>query len=106
MGSGSVKRLAFASEFFTKHINRVDIEKAIELARSPRISRSLFWDSLRVHNRQSFIFSPDTLDFWIAIPPKSANKPASAGTYIGFNLLNELYDTGDRPNPPFFPAAN
>ena len=106
MGSGSVKRLAFASEFFTKHINRVDIEKAIELARSPRISRSLFWDSLRVHNRQSFIFSPDTLDFWIAIPPKSANKPASAGTYIGFNLLNELYDTGDRPDPPFFPAAN
>jgi hypothetical protein len=105
MGSGSVKRLEFASEFFTEHINRVDIEKAIELARSPRISRSLFWDSSRVHNRQSFVFSPDTLDFWIAIPPKSGNKPASSGPYIGFNLLNELYETGDRPNPPFFPAV-
>lgn len=106
MGSGSVKRLAFASEFFTEHINRMDIEKAIELARSPRISRSLFWDSQRVHNRQSFVFSPDTLDFWIAIPPKPGNKPASAGPYVGFNLLNELYGTGDKPNPPFFPAAD
>jgi len=104
MGSGSVKRLSYASGLFKEHAGRMDIENAIDLVRSPRISRSTFWDSFRVHNRQSFVFSPETLDFWIAIPPTSLNKPASYGPYVGFNLRHELYDTGEKSNPKAFPA--
>jgi hypothetical protein len=40
-------------------------EKALDLVRSSRISWR--WN-LVVHNRQSFIFFPSDLDFWIAIP--------------------------------------
>ena len=104
--SGSAKRLSYAEDFFEKHSGHMDIETAIDLVRSPRISRSTFWDSFRGHNRQSVIFSPETLDFWIAIPPESNHKAACLGEFIGFNLRNELYGTGDGPDPPFFPAAD
>lgn len=106
IGNGSAKRLSYAEDFFKEHAGHIYIEKAIDLVRSPRISRSTFWDSFRVHNRQSFIFSPVTLDFWIAIPPGRDHKAACLGTFVGFNLRNELYGTGDGPNPPFFPPAN
>jgi len=106
IGSGSARRLSYAEDFFKKHSGHIDIEKAIDLVRSPRISRSTFWDSFRVHNRQSIIFSPETLDFWIAIPPGSNHKAACLGEFIGFNLRNQLYGTGDEPDPPFFPAAD
>lgn len=106
IGSGSAKRLSYAENFFKKLSGHMNIEKAIEMVRSPRISRSTFWDRFQVHNRQSFIFSPETLDFWIAIPPGSNHKAACLGEFIGFNLRNELYGTGDGPHPPFFPAAD
>ena len=104
IGRGSAKRLSYAQKFLNEHIDNMNIKKAIELVRTPRISRSNFWDSLKVHNRQSYIFSPGTLDFWIAIPPAPLNKPASYGPYVGFNLRHELYGTGDEPMPKSFPA--
>jgi hypothetical protein len=81
--------------------NDMNKTKALELVRSARISWR--WNPV-VHNRQSIIFSPATLDFWIAIPPESDYIPASYGPYVGFNLLQELYGTGHEPNPESFPA--
>ena len=104
IGRGSAKRLSYADKFLNEHIDDMNVEKAIELVRTPLISRANFWDSFRVHNRQSYIFSPSTLDFWIAIPPDSNFAPASYGPYIGFNLRNELYGTGDEASPKAFPA--
>jgi len=99
--SSSTRRLDFGNEFLDKNLNEMDKEKALELVRSSRISWR--WN-LVVHNRQSFIFSPADLDFWIAIPPDSNFTPASYGPYIGFNLRHELYDSGDEANPKSFPA--
>ncbi|MEJ2731018.1 MAG: C45 family autoproteolytic acyltransferase/hydrolase [Deltaproteobacteria bacterium] len=99
--SSSTRRLDFGNEFLDKNLKEMDKEKALELVRSSRISWR--WN-LVVHNRQSFIFSPSDLDFWIAIPPDSNYKPASHGTYIGFNLWHELYGSGDEANPKSFPA--
>ena len=99
--SGSRKRLDFANQFLKENLKGMDIEKAIELVRTPRISRR--WNPVD-HNRQSIIFSPATLDFWIAIPAESDYIPASYGPYVGFNLMQELYGTGHEPNPESFPA--
>jgi predicted choloylglycine hydrolase len=103
ISSNSRKRLDFANNFLSKHKDSMNIEKAIALLRSSRISSS--WRN-GFQNRQSFLFSPNTLDFWIAIPPKSNSKPASYGPYVGFNLLYELYGTGQIPHPVSFPARN
>ena len=81
---------------------QVGIEKAIELVRTPYLSRDNFWDRLLVHNRQAYIFSPGKLNFWIAIPPPDIKKPACYGPYIGFNLMQELYGTGQVPSPKYF----
>jgi len=97
----SIKRLDFGNQFLKENLQDLDIEKAIKLVRTSRIAWR--WNPI-VHNRQSIIFSPSTLDFWIAIPPKSNYIPASYGPYIGFNLQQELYGTGDGPNPMSFPA--
>jgi predicted choloylglycine hydrolase len=99
--SSSTRRLDFGNEFLDKNLKEMDKEKALELVRSSRISWR--WN-LVVHNRQSFIFSPSDLDFWIAIPPDSNFTPASYGPYIGFNLRHELYDSEDEANPKSFPA--
>ena len=97
----SVKRLDLGNKFFKENLEDLNIEKAIDLVRTSRIT--WYWNPT-VHNRQSIIFSPTTLDFWIAIPPSSDYKPASYGPYIGFNLLHELYGTGHEANPRSFPA--
>ncbi len=97
----STKRLDFGNQFLKENLEDMDIEKAIELVRTSRISWR--WNPV-VHNRQSIIFSPATLDFWIAIPAESNYIPASYGPYVGFNLLQELYGTGHEPNPESFPA--
>ena len=99
--SPSMKRLDFGNQFLKENLINMDIEKAIELVRTSRITWR--WNPI-VHNRQSIIFSPATLDFWVAIPPKSDYIPASYGPYFGFNLRQELYDTGHEPNPKSFPA--
>lgn len=99
--SSSTRRLDFGNEFLYKNFKEMDKEKALELVRSSSISWR--WN-LVVHNRQSFIFSPSDLDFWIAIPTDSNFTPASYGPYIGFNLRHELYDSGDEANPKSFPA--
>jgi hypothetical protein len=99
--SPSTKRLDFANQFLKENLEDMDIEKAIELVRTSRITWR--WNPV-VHNRQSIIFSPATLDFWVAIPMKSDYIPASYGPYAGFNLLRELYGTGHEPNPKSFPA--
>lgn len=104
MGSGSEKRLSFVQQVLSDSGHQMTIEKAIELVRTPLISRDTFWDRRRVQNRQAYIFSPATLDFWIALPPSSPGKPACHGEYAGFNLPHELYGTGNRPNPATFPA--
>jgi hypothetical protein len=99
--SPSTRRLDFGNEFLQENSGKMDKKKALELVRSSRISWR--WN-LGVHNRQSLIFSPSDLDFWIAIPPDSNHTPASHGPYIGFNLRCELYGSGDEPNPKSFPA--
>ena len=96
----STRRLDFGNEFLQENSGKMDKKKALELVRSSRISWR--WN-LGVHNRQSFIFSPSDLDFWIAIPPAALNKPASYGLYVGFNLRHELYGTEDEPMPKSFP---
>ena len=97
----SLKRLDHGNNFLRENFEDMNIEKAIELVRTSRITWR--WNPA-VHNRQSIIFSPAALDFWIAIPPNSNYKPASYGPYIGFNLQQELYGTGNDPNPKSFPA--
>ena len=97
----STRRLDFGNEFLQENFKEMNKKKALELVRSSRISWR--WN-LGVHNRQSFIFSPSDLDFWIAIPPDSNYTPASHGAYIGFNLRHELYGSGDEANPKSFPA--
>ena len=99
--SPSTKRLDFGNQFLKESVEDMDIEKAIELVRTSRISWR--WNPV-VHNRQSIIFSPATLDFWIAIPPESDYIPASYGPYVGFNLMQELNGQGHEPNPESFPA--
>lgn len=103
-GGSSVKRLSILEELLTENSDNMSIEKAIELVRTPYLSRDNFWDRLRVHNRQAYIFSPRTLNFWIARPPLNNNKPACYGSYVGFNLMQELYGSGQEPNPKSFPA--
>jgi len=103
-GGSSVKRLSILEEFLTENGDKMSIEKAIELVRTPYLSRDNFWDRLRVHNRQAYVFSPRTLNFWIARPPSNNNKPACYGSYIGFNLMQELYGSGQDPSPKFYPA--
>ena len=97
----SVKRLDLGNNFLKENLEDLDIEKAIDLVRTSRIT--WYWNPT-VHNRQSLIFSPTTLDFWIAKPPNSNYTPASYGPYIGFNLRHELYGTGDKPTPKSFPV--
>jgi hypothetical protein len=97
----SVKRLDFENKFLKENLEDLNIEKAIDLVRTSRIT--WYWNPT-AHNRQSLIFSPATLDFWIAKPPNSDYIPASYGPYIGFNLQHELYGTGDEPDPKSFPA--
>ena len=99
--SPSTKRLDFGNQFLKENFEDMDIEKAIELVRTSRISWR--WNPV-VHNRQSIIFSPATLDFWIAIPPESDYIPASYGPYVGFNLRQELNGKGHEPIPESFPA--
>jgi Acyl-coenzyme A:6-aminopenicillanic acid acyl-transferase len=99
--TSSTKRLNFANQFLKENLKDMDIKKAIDLVRTSRITWR--WNPL-INNRQSIIFSPSTLDFWIAIPPESDYIPASYGPYVGFNLLQELYGTGHEPNPKSFPA--
>ena len=101
MTSPSTKRLDFANRFLKQNLEEMDIEKAIELVRTSRITWR--WNPV-VHNRQSVIFSPATFDFWVAVPPKSDYLPASWGPYVGFNLQHELYGTGRHPNPKSFPT--
>ncbi len=97
----STRRINYANQFLNENSEDMNIHKAIELVRSSKIT----WRWVPgVHNYQSFIFSPSDLDFWIAIPPDSNFAPASYGPYIGFNLRNELYGTGDEASPKAFPA--
>ena len=97
----STRRINYANQFLNENSEDMNIQKAIELVRSSKIT----WRWVPgVHNYQSFIFSPSDLDFWIAIPPDSNFAPASYGPYIGFNLRNELYGTGDEASPKAFPA--
>jgi hypothetical protein len=103
-GGKSVKRLSILEEFLTENADNMSIEKAIELVRTPYLSRDNFWDRLRVHNRQSYVFSPITLNFWIARPPSDNDKPACYGSYAGFYLMQELYGSGQDPSPKYFPA--
>lgn len=83
----SQKRLVYANKYLKENIDSMDIEKALKLVKSSRISS--FWRN-GFQNRQSLLFSPSTLDFLIAIPPQSKIKPACSGPYVKFNLLNEL----------------
>ena len=61
--ASSSKRLKFANMFLRDHWKTMDIEKAIDLVRTPKITWR--WNP-SVNNRQSIIFSPSNLDFWIA----------------------------------------
>ncbi|MBW2638039.1 MAG: hypothetical protein JRC86_11060 [Deltaproteobacteria bacterium] len=83
----SQERLNYADGYLMENIGSMDIDMALQLVKSSRISS--FWRN-GVQNRQSFIFSPGTLDFFIALPPKSKTGPACHNSYVKFNLLDEL----------------
>lgn len=100
--SGSTySRLEYANQFLKENSANMDIGTGLELVRFNKISRRWKWG---VQNRMSFIFSPSTLDFWIAIPPDYRFLPASYGPYVGFNLLKELHGQGDDPRPESLPG--
>lgn len=101
VSGSSYSRLEYANQFLKKNSANMDISTGLELIRSNKISRRWQWG---VHNRLSYIFSPSTLDFWIAIAPDSNYLPASYGPFVGFNLMHELYGSGEKPNPSSFPA--
>ena len=83
----SQKRLNYANIYLKKNIASMNMDKALQLVKNSRISA--FWRN-GAQNRQSFVFSPGTLDFFIALPPKSMIGPASHKPYVKFNLLDEL----------------
>lgn len=83
----SQKRLDYANGYLKENIASMNMDKALQLVKSSRISS--FWRN-GAQNRQSFVFSPGTLDFFIALPPKSMIGPASHNSYVKFNLLDEL----------------
>jgi len=95
----SVDRLTYATRYLEEHIDSMNIEKAITSNRSSLIARSRYGNQ----NKHSVIFSPQDLNFWVAMAPEPQLVPACFGPYIGFNLLHELYGSGQRPHPPSFP---
>ena len=101
VSGSSYSRLEYANQFLKENSASMDFDKGLELVRSNKISRR--W-TRRVHNILSFIFSPSTLDLWIAVAPDSNYIPASYGPFVGFNLIHELYGSGEKPNPESFPA--
>jgi hypothetical protein len=56
----SVKRLDLGNNFLKENLEDLNIEKAINLVRTFRIT--WYWNPT-VHNRQSLIFSPAALNF-------------------------------------------
>jgi len=101
VSGSSYSRLEYANQFLRENPSSMDFDKGLALVRSNKISRR--W-TRGVQNILSFIFSPSTLDLWIAIAPDSNYIPASYGPFVGFNLMHELYGSGDRPDPDSFPA--
>jgi predicted choloylglycine hydrolase len=101
VSGSSHSRLEYANQFLKVNPASMDFDKGLELVRSNKISRR--WTQ-GVQNILSFIYSPSTLDLWIAIAPDSNYIPASYGPFVGFNLMHELYGSGDKPNPDSFPA--
>jgi len=85
--NNSQKRLNYANNYLKENIGSMNMDKALQLVKSSRISS--FWRN-GFQNRQSFFFSPGTLDFFVALPPKSKIGPASHNSYVKFNLLDEL----------------
>ena len=85
--NNSQKRLDYANKYLKENIASMNMYKALQLVKSSRISS--FWRN-GAQNRQSFVFSPGTLDFFIALPPKSKTGPACHNPYVKFNLLDEL----------------
>jgi len=85
--NNSQKRLDYANRYLKENIAAMNMDKALQLVKSSRISS--FWRN-GAQNRQSFVFSPSTLDFFIALPPKSKTGPACHNPYVKFNLLDEL----------------
>lgn len=74
--------------------NQLDINTALKILRSDALAFQ--------NNRQSLIFSPSELNFWIASVPDNKTKPASMYDYYGFNLLNELYKSNKPIEPNSF----
>jgi len=101
ISGSSHSRLEYANQSLKENSASMDIDIGLELVRSNKISRR--WQ-LGIQNRLSFIFLPSTLDFWIAIASDSDYLPASYGPFVGFNLMHELYGSGEKPNPDSFPA--
>ena len=101
VSGSSHSRLEYANQFLKVNPASMDFDKGLELVRSNKISRR--WTQ-GVQNILSFIYSPSTLDLWIAIAPDSNYIPASYGPFVGFNLMHELYGSGEKPNPDSFPA--
>ena len=101
VSGSSHSRLEYANQFLKVNPASMDFDKGLELVRSNKISRR--WTQ-GVQNILSFIYSPSTLDLWIAVAPDSNYIPASYGPFVGFNLMHELYGSGEKPNPDSFPA--
>ncbi len=97
----SYERLNYANDFFKKNSNVIDFKKFLEFIRSSLISRKI---SKTTTNWQSVIFSPSTLNFWIAKQNDVGNNPVCLNEYVGFNLLNLLYDKDCENSPKNLPS--
>ena len=98
----TIHRLNYANEYLKNNLESMNVEMAIDLNRTKLISRSNYGN----RNRHSVLFNSNDLNFWIAIPREPQKVPACFGTYIGFNLLKELYGQGYDPDPLYFPAKD
>lgn len=87
-------RLERTERYLKARVGGLKLPHAINLMRSDFLG---FMD-----NRGSFLFSPSTLNFWVASVPAEQTKPASFYPYYGFHLLHELYGTGEHAEPEFF----
>ncbi|UCE30921.1 MAG: hypothetical protein JSW68_12910 [Burkholderiales bacterium] len=101
ISANSVRRLEHADRYLAEHRARISIDQGIALLRSPTIS-SFVRNGFT--NKQSVVFRPATLDFWIALRPDGRFRAAASGAYEGFNLAAELGAGTGRPVPQRIPA--
>ena len=97
----SLERLQYANNFLSSNSGDMDHLKMIELGRSSFIARKNY----KSKNWQSVLFSPSTLEFWVAQQSDDQLRPACYNKYVGFNLNALLFDLNKKVSPLYFPEV-